>query len=87
MTGLAGSPIREVVFEKCSIKAMESGLALRNVENIDLSGLIVAVPERGEAPSAADTTSDRLWAFPFSNRSLINHPRRDCPYFPCFWLP
>ena len=45
MTGLEGSPIRNVIFENCSIKATESGLALRNVENIDLSGLKINVPE------------------------------------------
>jgi polygalacturonase len=45
MTGLEGSPIRNVVFENCSIKSTESGLALRHVEGVDLSGLAITVPE------------------------------------------
>lgn len=49
MTGLEGSPIRDVVFENCAIKATESGLALRNVDSIDLSGLKITVPEGVEA--------------------------------------
>ena len=49
MTGLDDSPITNVVFEKCIINATESGLVLRNVEDIDLPGLSIHVPEGVEA--------------------------------------
>ncbi|MEJ2108554.1 MAG: glycoside hydrolase family 28 protein [Acidobacteriota bacterium] len=45
MTGLEDSPIRTVVFENCSINATENGFILRNVQDIDLSGLKITVPE------------------------------------------
>jgi len=45
MTGLDDSPIYDVVFDNCTIKATESGFVLRNVEDIDLSGLKIEVPE------------------------------------------
>ncbi|MBN2242093.1 MAG: glycoside hydrolase family 28 protein [Acidobacteria bacterium] len=45
MTGLDDSPITKVVFENCTIAAAESGFILRNVEDIDLSGLTIRVPE------------------------------------------
>ncbi len=45
MTGLDGSPILNVVFENSRIHATESGLVLRNIEDIDLSGLTITVPE------------------------------------------
>ena len=45
MTGLDDSPILNVVFENCRIHATESGLILRNIEDIDLSGLAINVPE------------------------------------------
>jgi exo-poly-alpha-galacturonosidase len=49
MTGLDDSPITNVVFEKCTINATESGLVLRNVKDIDLFGLTIHVPEGVEA--------------------------------------
>ena len=45
MTGLDDSPIRNVVFDNCTIKATQSGLVLRNIRDIDLSGLTIEVPE------------------------------------------
>ncbi len=42
MHGLAGSPIRNVKFEKCSITA-DRGFAIENVRNVDLSGLKLTV--------------------------------------------
>jgi exo-poly-alpha-galacturonosidase len=55
MTGLDDSPITNVVFEKCTIKATESGFVLRNVEDIDLSGLTIHVPEGTEKIKNLDT--------------------------------
>lgn len=49
MSGLADSPIRDVVFRDCEIRASESGFRLRHVEDIDLEGLDVTVPEGVEA--------------------------------------
>ena len=46
MYGLKDSPIRDVTFENCHIKA-EQGFVLENVEDIDLSGLKIEV-EQGE---------------------------------------
>ena len=46
MYGLKDSPIRDVTFENCHIKA-EQGFVLENVEDIDLSGLKIEV-EHGE---------------------------------------
>lgn len=45
--GLENSPITNVVFENCNIKA-KTGLELNHVEGIDLSGLAITV-EEGEA--------------------------------------
>jgi exo-poly-alpha-galacturonosidase len=45
MTGLDNSPITHVIFENCTINATESGFVLHNVEDIDLSGLTIHVPE------------------------------------------
>ncbi len=45
MSGLEGSPITDVVFEDCIIRATKSGLILRNIEDIDLAGLAIHVPE------------------------------------------
>ena len=42
MHGLAGSPIRNVKFEKCNITA-DRGFAIENVRNVDLSGLKLTV--------------------------------------------
>ncbi len=47
MQGLKGSPIRNVTFENCKIKAKQ-GFTLENVEDVDLSGLTIEV-EQGEA--------------------------------------
>jgi len=47
MHGLKDSPIRNVTFENCKIKA-QKGFILENVEDIDLSGLSIEV-EHGEA--------------------------------------
>ncbi len=47
MYGLKDSPIRNVIFENCNIKARQ-GFILENVEDIDLSGLTIEV-EQGEA--------------------------------------
>lgn len=47
MRGLKDSPIRNVTFENCHIKA-EQGFVLENVEELDLSGLKIEV-EQGEA--------------------------------------
>ncbi len=47
MYGLKDSPIRDVTFENCHIKA-EQGFVLENVEDIDLSGIKIEV-EQGEA--------------------------------------
>ena len=47
MHGLEDSPIRDVTFENCKIKA-KKGFVLENVEDIDLSGLSIEV-EQGEA--------------------------------------
>ncbi|WP_340113231.1 glycoside hydrolase family 28 protein [Maribellus mangrovi] len=47
MHGLKESPIENVTFENCSIKA-KKGLLLDNVKNLDLSGLKISV-EEGEA--------------------------------------
>jgi polygalacturonase len=43
MMGLAGSPIRDVVFANCDIMA-ERGFRLRDVEDVDLAGLTINVP-------------------------------------------
>jgi len=45
MTGLDDSPITDIIFENCTIDASESGFVLHNVEDIDLSGLKIKVPE------------------------------------------
>ena len=42
MHGLAGSPIRNVKFEKCNITA-DRGFVIENVRNVDLSGLKLTV--------------------------------------------
>ena len=42
MHGLAGSPIRNVKFEKCNITA-DKGFVIENVRNVDLSGLKLTV--------------------------------------------
>ena len=42
MHGLAGSPIRNVKFEKCDITA-DRGFTIENVRNVDLSGLKLTV--------------------------------------------
>jgi exo-poly-alpha-galacturonosidase len=55
MTGLDDSPITNVVFEKCTINATESGFVLRNVEDIDLSGLTIHVPEGVDPIKNLDT--------------------------------
>jgi exo-poly-alpha-galacturonosidase len=47
MHGLEDSPIRNVTFENCHIKAQQ-GFILENVEELDLSGLTIEV-EKGEA--------------------------------------
>lgn len=47
MHGLKDSPIRNVIFENCHIKA-QRGFVLEYVEDIDLSGLTIEV-EQGEA--------------------------------------
>jgi hypothetical protein len=47
MHGLKDSPIRNVTFENCKIKA-KKGFTLENVQDIDLSGLSIEVTE-GEA--------------------------------------
>ncbi len=47
MTGLEESPIQNVTFENCQIKARK-GFLLKNVEGLDLSGLEIEV-EEGEA--------------------------------------
>lgn len=47
MTGLEDSPIQNVTFENCRIKA-KTGFVLKNVEGLDLSGLEIEV-EEGEA--------------------------------------
>jgi polygalacturonase len=47
MHGLEDSPIRNVTFENCHIKA-QRGFVLENVEELDLSGLKIEV-EQGEA--------------------------------------
>jgi len=47
MHGLKDSPIQNVVFENCHIKAQQ-GFILENVEKLDLSGLTIEV-EQGEA--------------------------------------
>ncbi len=47
MHGLKDSPIRNVIFENCKIKARR-GFVLEHVEDIDLSGLTIEV-EQGEA--------------------------------------
>jgi len=47
MHGLEDSPIRNVTFENCHIKA-QRGFVLENVEELDLSGLTIEV-EQGEA--------------------------------------
>ena len=39
------SPICNVVFENCTIHAGKSGFVLRNVKDVDLSGLAINVPE------------------------------------------
>jgi hypothetical protein len=46
MYGLEDSPIRNVTFKNCSIKA-ERGFTIRDVEDLDLSGLEIQV-EQGE---------------------------------------
>jgi exo-poly-alpha-galacturonosidase len=46
MHGLEKSPIQNVTFENCHIKAQQ-GFVLENVENLDLSGLTIEV-EQGE---------------------------------------
>jgi len=48
MTGLDDSPITGVIFENCAINATESGFVLHNVDDIDLSGLTINVPEEVE---------------------------------------
>jgi exo-poly-alpha-galacturonosidase len=45
MHGLPGSPIRNVSFENCHIKAQKQGLILDHVEDLDLSGLTIEVPQ------------------------------------------
>ncbi len=47
MHGMKDSPIRNVTFENCKIKAMR-GFTIDNVEELDLSGLTIEV-EQGEA--------------------------------------
>jgi polygalacturonase len=47
MHGLAGSPIRNVKFEKCDITA-DKGLVIENARNVDLSGLKLTV-KNGDA--------------------------------------
>jgi exo-poly-alpha-galacturonosidase len=47
MHGLKDSPIRNVIFENCNIKA-QHGFVLEYVEDVDLSGLTIEV-EEGEA--------------------------------------
>jgi len=47
MHGLEESPIENVSFENCNIKA-QRGFVLENVKNLDLSGLQIEV-EQGEA--------------------------------------
>ena len=47
MHGLKDSPIKNVIFENCKIKA-QRGFVLEYVEDIDLSGLTIEV-EEGEA--------------------------------------
>ncbi len=47
MHGLKDSPIRNVTFENCKIKA-QKGFTLENVEDVDLSGLSIEV-EQGKA--------------------------------------
>jgi exo-poly-alpha-galacturonosidase len=47
MHGLKDSPIRNVTFENCKIKA-QKGFTIENVKDIDLSGLSIEV-EQGEA--------------------------------------
>ncbi len=42
MHGLKASPIRNVIFENCQIKA-ETGFTIDNVENVDLAGLKIEV--------------------------------------------
>lgn len=44
MSGLAGSPIRGVIFENCNIKA-EQPFVLHHVEDLDLSGLQIEIAE------------------------------------------
>jgi polygalacturonase len=46
MAGLADSPITNVTFENCHVKA-ERGFVLQNVKDVDLSGLTIEV-EQGE---------------------------------------
>jgi exo-poly-alpha-galacturonosidase len=46
MSGLENSPIQNVTFENCHIKAQQ-GFILKNVDNLDLSGLTIEV-EQGE---------------------------------------
>ncbi len=58
MHGLKGSPIRNVSFENCHIKA-QTGFTLDNVTELDLSGLTIEV-EKGEAIIRKDAhTEDR----------------------------
>ncbi len=44
MTGLAGSPIRDVRFENCQIEA-DRPLRLEHVEDLDLDGLHIEIPQ------------------------------------------
>ncbi|MDA3817254.1 MAG: glycoside hydrolase family 28 protein [Prolixibacteraceae bacterium] len=55
--GLENSPIENVTFENCEIKA-QKGLVLENVKNIDLSGLEILVDE-GEPVSWRNVNADK----------------------------
>ena len=71
MHGLPDSPIQNVSFQNCHIKA-KRGFVLENVENIDLSGLHITV-EEGE-PIVIRNTALRTNVFHKESLSSVSNP-------------